>query len=105
MLSVVEDCQAAIHGVVQSDLGFGVALAAWSGRDLQTVVVERDGVVVGHGAGVLEAEVVRWITLGWPGEISRARLSGFDLKAGIELGQVSCQDAVGTLQVVGSCFA
>lgn len=105
MLSLIENGQATIHGVVQIDPGFGVALAAWTGRDLQAIVVERNGVVVGHYAGVLEAEVVGWVTLLGPGQKSGARLSCFDLKAGIELGQVSRQEPVGTLQVVGSRFA
>ena len=69
VLSVVENRQAALHGMVQIDPGFGVALAARSGWDLQAVVVERDGVVVGHRAGVLEAEIVGWITFLWPGDI------------------------------------
>ena len=70
VLSLIENGQAAIHGVVQIDPGLGVALAPGTGWDLQAIVVERDGVVVGHRAGVFEAEVVRWIPLGWPGEIS-----------------------------------
>jgi hypothetical protein len=70
VLSLIENCQAAIHGVVQLNPGFGVALAAWSGWDLQAMVVERDGVIVSHRAGELEAEIVGWVPLLRPGHIS-----------------------------------
>jgi hypothetical protein len=85
-LSLVENRQAAIHEVVQINPGLGVALAPWSGRDLQAIGIEGDSVVIGYDASVLEAELVRWITLCRPWDISRAGLSRFDLKACIELG-------------------
>jgi site-specific recombinase XerC len=55
--------------MVQLDPGLGVTLAPWTGRDLQAVFVEGQCVVVGHHASVLEAEVIRLITLRWPGDI------------------------------------
>ena len=58
---------AAMQVVAQLYLGFGKALALGSGRDLQAMLVEGDGVVVGHYAGVFEAEVVGRISLFWQG--------------------------------------
>lgn len=49
-------------------------------------MVEGDGVVIGHRAGVLEAEIVVGVSFLRPGNISRAGLGRFDLETGIEFG-------------------
>ena len=77
--------------MAQLHSGFGIAFVLGSEWDLQAVMVEGQGVIVGHGAGVLEAEVVSWVMFFQPGDISRVGLGGLDLEASIEFGQISAR--------------
>jgi len=61
--------QAAIQVVAQLNSGFGEAFALGAGWDLQAMLVEGDGVVVSHLTGVLEAEVIKRISLFRPGDV------------------------------------
>jgi hypothetical protein len=52
----VTDDEGAIEALLDLDAGAGVADPIWAWRDLEGVAVEGDGVVVGNGTAMLEAE-------------------------------------------------
>jgi hypothetical protein len=53
--SLIVDREGPIEALLDVDAGAGIAAAARPGEELEGVVLEADGVVVGHGAGVVEA--------------------------------------------------
>ncbi len=71
LCAVVDDSKRAIEALVDFDAGLGVAAAV--GEDLQHVRTERDGMVVGDDARVLEAEDAIRDELGGPGTIRPLR--------------------------------
>lgn len=104
-VSLVTDCQTSIQVVMQFDPDPSIAVAVGSGWDLQTVTVKGNGIVIGHRAGVLEAEVILRMAFFQSGHESRIGISRFHLEAGVELGQVSCQHLVGAFKIACPGFA
>jgi len=73
-LALVENRQEAIQIVAQINLSFGETFALGSWGNLQALVGERNGVVIIHLAGVLEAEEILQGALFWPGDVSANRV-------------------------------
>ena len=87
--------------LVHLHVAAGVIAAVAIRRDLEAVTAEGDGVVVGHGARVLEAEHgVRIHSVG-PGAVGGIRLGRLDSEAGVEAGPEFKQEAIGLLESAG----
>ena len=97
--SLMEDGQAAIHVMMQFHPGFGKAFALGSRGDLETVMIERNRVVIGHCPVVLEAEIEGGVLIFGPRQVSRSSLGSFDVEASIEFRQIRGQNPVSALQI------
>lgn len=88
----------AIEMFPDHDPGFGVAAAMWAREDLEQMLTELHGVVVGHGALVGETADGLEVLVGRQGPIRRARVGGSLGKARIIAREEARQDLIGLLE-------
>jgi len=98
---LVGNGEPAVHGMVQIDGGAGIAAAVGGGRQLQAMVVEGDGVIIGDAAGVVEAEQVLPVAVCGQRLTGRAGLLGGDGEALVVLGEIGGEHLVGLLDRAG----
>ena len=98
---LVADGEAAFKVMVELDAFAGVGAAIGARGNGQGVTGEGDGVVIGDGALVVEAEDILGEE-GWgPRQVSGIRLGRGAGKAAVESGQEATQDKVGLVEVGG----
>src|SRR5437879_2648524 len=85
--------------MVDLDLGSSVAAAVGPGQNLQAVRAERDGIVIGGGAQVLEAKDGVGVECGRPGAIRRRGVGGEVGKAYVVAAQEPDKKGIGALAV------
>jgi hypothetical protein len=102
---LVADQELAVELLSDFDAAVGVRAAAGGGLDGEAVAAERDGVVLGDDAFVLEAEDGIGHEAGGPGAVGGSWLGGRDDEAGVVAGQEVVQDAVGIVQGAGVSLA
>ena len=78
------DLQSTIQMLLDFDFGLGIGSALGTRWDLQAVAIKRDGIVIGHGAGMLEAKVV------FCAITALARVRRPSLLGQVSLGSVGC---------------
>lgn len=93
-VSLVEDREGAIETFVDLDARLGVAASPGTGEKLHVVGSEGDGIVVAHGAHVLEAEDAVEVALTRPGPIGGCRLGRRLREASIVAGEEAGQEGV-----------
>ena len=95
--AVVGNGEGAIESLVDLDLGSGVAAAVGPGENLQAEQAERDGIVIGDDAQVLEAKDGGGVERGGPRAIRRRGIGGEVGKARVIAAQEPAQKDIGAL--------
>ena len=104
-VALVADGEAPIEVLKDVDAGAGVADAVGARRNAKPVTIEGDGVIVGDGALVFEAEHLVWLEAGGPGAVGRAGLRSWKCEVGVEGREVGPEDSIGLFERGGLGFA
>lgn len=100
-LALIADRDGPIEMFPDHDVGLGVAAPMRAGEDLEQVLPEPHGVVVGHGALVREAADVLEVLIGGQWPVGAVRIGGCVSEARIIAGEEAREDRIRFLQ--GAC--
>ena len=97
--ALIDDGERAIEPFVDVHAGFGVAGPMGIGEDLERVLLQGDGVVVGDGPQVLETKDGVGVEPAGPGAIGGRALRRGTSEAGIVAGEEVGEEGIGRLLV------